>query len=70
MRHAYHLPFRVTEMCLHFEEADLTSRGQPPMLGEESGEAGPLAQARASGRSQNPISAEEVNRHGVALGLL
>jgi hypothetical protein len=29
MRQAYHLPFGVTEMCLHLEEADLTSRGNP-----------------------------------------
>jgi len=40
------------------------------MLGAESGEAGPLAKARASGRSRNPILAEEANRHGAALGRL
>lgn len=47
--------------------ADLTSREYSPPLLEESGEAGPLAKARASGRSQNPIPVEDVNRHGAAL---
>jgi hypothetical protein len=35
----------------------------PPSLVEESGEAGPLAKARASGRSRNLILAKEVNRY-------
>jgi hypothetical protein len=48
------------------QQADLTSRGRPPMPDEESGEAGPLARARVSGRSRNPTPADEVNRHGVS----
>jgi hypothetical protein len=44
-------------------KADLRSRGYPPTPDEESGEVGPLARARASGRSRNPILVEEVNRH-------